>query len=247
MCAHDLLYYSFGLRITVFQHRTLLFLPRVWWMSQLYFVEIGLSESSTHAHHSPHQVIVLHSAPTSPTILLPLAFPPLLCPQESKTGSIPPLKIPRSFKPFLQSLVEYSSIRCLPVLHRLCSCYEPYIQFICHCLGSRPWSHHSGRIPLHFNFVQQFYTSIDYTCKTRRTFQYSVAKNKAWCQSDTPKTHYTPFHCFSIMYFLRWTYLFILYFYRGGISFWYSMPALNSCSLLSQIVKGCFIQQTRHS
>ena len=216
-------------------------------MSQLYFVEIGLSESSTHAHHSPHQVIVLHSALTLPAMPPPLAFQPLLCLQESKTGSIPPLKIPRSFKPFLQSLAEYSSTRCLPVLHRLCSCYEPYIQFICRCLGSRPWSHHSGHIPLHFNFVQQFYTSIDYTCKTRRTFQYSVAKNKAWCQSDIPKIHYTPFHCFSIMYFLRWTYPFILYFYREGISFWYSMPILNSCSLLSQIVKGCFTQQTRHS
>ena len=94
-------------------------------MSQLYFVEIGLSESSTRVLHSLHRVIVLHSAPTSPTIIPPLAFQPLLYPQESKTGSIPPLKIPRSFKPFLQSLVEYSSTRCLPVLHRLCSCYEP--------------------------------------------------------------------------------------------------------------------------
>ena len=179
MCAHDLLYYSFGLRITVSQHRTLLFLPRVWWMSQLYFVEIGLSESSTHVHHFLHRVIVLHSALTLPAMLLPLAFQPLLCLQEFKTGSIPPLKIPRSFKLSPLSLVEYSSTRCLPVLHRLCSCYEPYIQFICHCLGSHPWSHRSGRIPLHFNFVQQFYTSIDYICKTRRTFQYSVAKNKA--------------------------------------------------------------------
>ena len=179
MCAHDLLYYSCELRIAVYQHRTLLSPPRVLWMSQLYSVEIGLSESSTHVHHFLHRVIVLHSALTLPAMLLPLAFQPLLCLQESKTGSIPPLKIPRLFKLSLQSLAGYSSTRCLPGLHRLCSCYEPYIQFICHCLGSRPWSHHSDRIPLHFNFVQQFYTSIDYTCKTRRTFQYSVAKNKA--------------------------------------------------------------------
>ena len=94
-------------------------------MSQLYFVEIGLSESSTRAHHYLRRVIVLHSAPTSPTIILPLAFQPLLYPQESKTGSIPPLKIPRSFKLSLQSLAEYSSTRCLPVLHRLCSYYGP--------------------------------------------------------------------------------------------------------------------------
>ena len=93
----------------------------------------------------------------------------------------------------------------------------------------------------------RFYTSREYTCITRRTFQDSEAKNTAWYQSDTPKTHYTPSHCFSIMHYLRWTYPFILYFYREGISFLYSMPTLNSCSLLSQIVKGCFIQQTWHS
>ena len=239
MCAHDLLYYSCGFRITVYQHRTLLSLPRVWWMSRLYFVVIGLSESSSHVHHSLHRVIILHSALTSPTILPPLAFQPLLCPQESKTGSIPPLKIPRSFKLSLQSLIEYSSTRCHPVLHRLCSCYGPRIPFICRCLCSHLWSHHSGRIPLHFDFALRFYTSKDYTCKTRRTFLYSEAKNKAWCQSDTPRTHYMPFRCFSIMYFLRWTYPFILYSYHEDISFLYSMPILNSYSLLSQIVEGC--------
>ena len=94
-------------------------------MSQLYFVEIGLSESSTRVHHFLHRVIALHSALTLPAMLLPLAFQPLLCLQESKTGSIPPLKIPRSFKLSLQSLAEYSSTRCLPVLHRLCSYYGP--------------------------------------------------------------------------------------------------------------------------
>ena len=148
-------------------------------MNQLYSVEIGLSESSSHVHHFLHRVIVLHSAPTSPTVIPPLAFRPLLFPQESKTGSIPPLKIPRSFKPFLQSLVEYFSIHCLPVLHRLCSCYEPCIPFICRCPYSRLWSHHSGRIPLHFDSDLQFYVSKDYTCKTRRTFQDSEATNTA--------------------------------------------------------------------
>ena len=216
-------------------------------MNQLYFVEIGLSESSTHVLHSLRRVIVLHSAPTSPTIIPPLAFQPLLYPQESKTGSIPPLKIPRSFKPFLQSLAEYSSIHCLPVLHRLCSCYEPCIPFICHCPYSHPWSHHSGRIPLHSDFILQFYTSEDYTYNARRTFQDSEAKNKAWCQSDTPKTHYKPSHCFSIMYFLQWTYPFILCFYHKGISFLNSMQTLKSCSLLLQIVEGCFTKQTELS
>ena len=177
MCTHDLLYYSCGLRITVYQHRTLLSLPRVWWMSRLYFVVIGLSESSSHVHHSLHRVIILHSALTSPTVLLP--FQPLLCLRVSKTGSIPPLKIPRSFKLSLQSLAEYSSTRCHPVLHRLYSYYGPRIPFICRYPCSRLWSHHSGQIPLHFDFALRFYASKDYTCKTHRTFQYSEAKNTA--------------------------------------------------------------------